>query len=417
MPAMKRIYSFLFLVAAASCIDPYTPNIRGYKSLLVVEGLITDENISHRIKLSRTTGTENSDPEKITDANVFISDDDGIKAHLQNFGDGIYKTDSTSFTGIVGKRYTLQILTSDGKEYKSEECTMIPVAGIDSLYYVKGEEISGNLGEYLTGIRILLNSTDATGKNQYFRWTYDETWRFNIPYTQQYIYHYIKDTTYFFESMAVPNTICWKKNRSGEILTSSILSGAGKNISRQLIQFIPPAKSDRLTIQYSIMVRQYSVSEKEFDFWNNLRKVSESGGDIFDSQPYPVISNIHNVNNAGEMVPGYFEVSAVSQKRIFITSQELEKLNLPYYKTDCVEIAKSPDDWPVGSRVSWNEIYQMFMETGDFTFIGPDVKPGTVLPGTVYQSRLLELLFSPNVCSVCEKSGFTQKPDFWIDLE
>jgi len=46
MRATGRIFAFLFLVAATSCIDPYKPNIKNYDSLLVVEGLITNENSS-----------------------------------------------------------------------------------------------------------------------------------------------------------------------------------------------------------------------------------------------------------------------------------------------------------------------------------------------------------------------------------
>jgi hypothetical protein len=415
MTAIKRIFSFLFLVAVASCIDPYIPNLNNYKSLLVVEGLITNENNSYKIKLSRTTIQKDSVPEKITNANVYITDGDEIKAHLQNCGDGYYKTDSTSFTGVVGQKYTLQILTSEGKEYKSEECTMLPVAGIDTLYYEKGEETSGNLGETLTGIKILLNSADATGMNKYFRWTFEEVWEYIMPLPQQYLYTMINDTTFSFESVFAKN-LCWKKSQLGEIITNSILSGGENYINRQLIKFIAPVKSDRLTQQYSILVKQYSISEKEYNFWNNLKKISEAGGDIFESKPYTVISNIHNVNDESEIVLGYFEVSAIRQKRIFITAYELAPLYLPHYETGCVEIAKSPDDWPVDPP-SWDGIYHLFMDTGDFTFVRPYTK-SDIIPGSyVYMNTLLKLIFSKNVCALCEYTGFTAKPDFWIDLE
>src|SRR5664280_1102400 len=132
---MKRIIAFLFLIAAASCIDPYTPNLKNYNSLLVVEGLITNENSSYKIKLSRTTGQANSISEKVADADVYIIDGSGVKTHLQNSGGGYYKTDSTLFKGVVGQNYTLQILTGDGKEYKSGQSTMLPVADIDKVYY------------------------------------------------------------------------------------------------------------------------------------------------------------------------------------------------------------------------------------------------------------------------------------------
>jgi hypothetical protein len=415
---MKRIFIFLFLAAAGSCIDPYIPNLKNYKSLLVVEGLITNQNNSYKIKLCRTTSKEDSDPEKITDANVFISDGNGMKTHLQNCGDGFYKTDSTLFTGVIGQNYTLEILTSDGKVYKSEECKMLPIAGIDTIYYEKGEDILGDLGE-VTGINIFLNSDDAGGLNQYFRWTFEEVWKTIMTNPQKYTYTRINDTTFRFESVPVIKDVCWKNNRSTEIITGSIHTGGSNYIDRQLIKFIAPVVSDRLTKQYSILVNQYSVSQKEYDFWNSLKEVSEAGEDIFVSQPYSVTSNIHNVNDAGEMVLGYFEVSAVSQKRIYITAGELDTLDIPHYITDCVEIARSPDDWPTPPIPSWNEIYQMFMQTGDYTFVKPIVTEGTVLDGNVDQKSLVELVFSTKACSLCEfkHTGFSVKPDFWIDPE
>jgi Domain of unknown function (DUF4249) len=411
---MKRIFAFLLLVAAASCIDPYTPNLKNYNSLLVVEGLITNENSSYKIKLSRTFSKANSVPESITDANVYIIDGDGIKTDLQNYNNGYYITDSTSFTGVTGQMYTLHILTSDGKEYKSDECALLPVAGIDNIHYVKGEEISGTQGELLTGLKILLNSTDATGMNQYFRWTFEEVWKFRIPYAEQYTYNLVNDTTFDFESVPVIESVCWKKNQSGNIITNSILPGGSNFINNQEIQFIAPVISDRLTQEYSILVKQYSISNNEYDFWNNLKKADETGGDIFASQPFTVISNIHNVKDASEMVLGYFEVSAVMQKRIFITPHNLDSLDLPFYKTDCIEVALSPADF--NYNLTFDGIYHMYVALG-YTFVGPEVTPGKILAGHVLLRDLLKLDFATKVCSICEQTGFTTKPDFWIDLE
>jgi hypothetical protein len=218
--------------------------------------------------------------------------------------------------------------------------------------------------------------------------------------------------------------ICWKGRLSTEIVTSSIGSGGSDYPDRQEIQFIAPAKTDRLTKQYSILVKQFSLSKKEYEFWNNLKKVGETGGDIFAAQPYTVISNIHNVSNANEMVLGYFEVSAVSQKRIFITPNDLVSLNLPDYRTNCDQIAKCPEDWPPPKnawsgpfRPTYDGIYKMYTANGDYTFIRPEVSAGTIIAGTVYLRNLVKFVFAPKACSVCESSGINSRPDFWIDPE
>ena len=45
---------FLLIISLSTCIDPYYLELEDYESLLVVEGMITDEPASNTIKLSRT---------------------------------------------------------------------------------------------------------------------------------------------------------------------------------------------------------------------------------------------------------------------------------------------------------------------------------------------------------------------------
>ncbi len=113
------------------------------------------------------------------------------------------------------------------------------------------------------------------------------------------------------------------------------------------------------------------------------------------------------------MVLGYFEVSAVKEKRIFITSHELDSLALPHYNYNCTAYVMSPEDFPPSSSMSppltFDDIYNMYMSTGDFTFVEPIYNPDT--------GELLKLVFATNICSDCKLTGVTEKPDFWIDLK
>ena len=253
--------------------------------------------------------------------------------------------------------------------------------------------------------------------NEYFRWTFEEVWKFILPGAQQYVCTYIDPDTSFFESVPFLNNVCWKKNESGDIIINSALPGGVNFINGQEIQFINPIESDRLTQEYSILVKQYSISNTEYDFWNNLKKVGEAGGDIFALQPFTVISNIHNVNNNNERVLGYFEVSAVSQKRIFITSHDLDPLYLPHYQTDCVLIRRSPDDYPGDLTATFDKIYRWFMDSGNYIFVKPELKNDNSPVGLITVNNLLKLDFSLKPCALCNLTGFPAKPDFWVDLE
>jgi hypothetical protein len=160
------------------------------------------------------------------------------------------------------------------------------------------------------------------------------------------------------------------------------------------------------------LVKQYSISEKEYQFWNSLKKVNESSGDIFGSQPFSVFSNITNVHDKNEKVLGYFEVSAVSQKRKDITFKDLLNLNLPFFHYDCVRYETKPSDYcPGGTKgcipPTWDELYKMWTKA-QFIFIEPYIDPET--------KKLAEFIFASAICSDCEITGTLVKPSFWIDL-
>jgi hypothetical protein len=408
-----RLRSFvtLFLVLGfCTCIDPYTPRISGTESFLVVDGLVTDENASYEVKLSRTMQSGNSIPEKVSDATVSITDESGNTANLINYGDGLYKTDSTLFRGVVGGTYTLHISTENGNEYVSEPCLMLPVPELDSIYFDKDVEITNNQSEIQQGIRIFIDSEEGNENNRYFRWAFEETWKFRVPMPRKYMY--IDSLTILPLPVDEINEYCWKQRKSSEILVKSFTPGQVPLIKKEPLYFIASDKSDRLSIEYSILVKQYSISKKESDFWDNLKQVNEGGGDIFDSQPFPVISNISNINNTGDRVLGYFQVSAVKQKRKFISFRDIVALNIPLFQSDCKRIEYSPDDFPQSGfapPLTFDDIYTMFsFQPKKYAFVEPKYQSGTRV--------LIELVFTSPECANCALTGTLKRPDYWIDL-
>lgn len=70
--------------------------------------------------------------------------------------------------------------------------------------------------------------------------------------------------------------------------------------------------------KYSIQVKQYSLNEDEYDYWEKRQRITENVGGLYDINPAALPSNLYCIENANETVLGYFGVSAVSSKRIFI---------------------------------------------------------------------------------------------------
>ncbi|NLJ44522.1 MAG: DUF4249 domain-containing protein [Bacteroidales bacterium] len=307
------ILMFYILSLAEGCTIEFDPEIRTDEELLVVEGMITDQNSVNRIKLSLSTrigkpvGTN-----KVTGAVVTITDENGIVTTLRESPAGTYVTDSTVFRGRTGGRYALNVKVN-GKSYETGFVEMLPVPPINSLYYEKvvitAARDSNDIDE---GARIYVDSYDPSGKCLFFRWDYVETWEYQIPYN-------------------VVNKICWVTERSDEILVKNTSLYSQAKVSKFPVLFVSN-KSDRLKETYSILVRQYSVSEEEYNFWEKIRNVSQNVGNLYDVTPMSIQGNIRCCDDPEETVLGYFSVSAVTEKRLFIHDTFL---GLPVFVTYC----------------------------------------------------------------------------------
>lgn len=394
----------LLAISFSGCVDPYVPELKGYESILVVEGLITDDNSSYTVKLSRSVQDQDTVPEVISDAVIYISDESEKNFYLTNFGNGLYKTDSTEFRGMIGNTYVLHIQTAEGNFYESEPYKMEAVSDIDNIYYARDQELGSNGTVMNEGLRIFLDSRG--GINKYYRWDYEETWKFKVPSPKKY--DYVNET--IFVPVADVKEYCYKMRKSQEILIYSTFEGKSDRVEGQNISFIDPKKSDRLLIQYSVLMKQYSISEKEYDFWYNMKQINEKGGSIYSIQPFPVISNIHNVNDPDERVLGYFQVSAVKVKRKFITFSDLSGMNFPIYRNPCKRVEMAPKDYPrslYSPPLTWDDLYEMYSTSG-YYFVEPFFKAGTEV--------LDKMVFAKPECANCEFTGTITKPDFWIDF-
>jgi hypothetical protein len=397
----------IFLLVC-TCIDPYTPNLKGYDSLLTVDALITDANSSCTVKLTRTLQNQNEIPPAVSDAFVYITDDLENISNFINKGGGIYKTDSIEFRGSVGRTYVLHISTSDGQEYESDPCLIYPVPEIESVYFAKDQQQGNNGTQSLDGISIYLDSKDADN-NQYFRWSYEETWKYKVPYPKKYDYFKGPDPdSARFKPVKNVKMFCWNNRPSSEILIRSIINGQAEKIKKQPIFFIATEKSTRLLYQYSVMVNQYSISKNEYDFWENLKRVNETGSDIFARQPYTVLSNLHNRKNLKERVLGFFQVSAVARKRLNIVYDEVGYLGLPFYSNTCRAMSMDRTFWKNVPPTTWDDVYR-FMSTSAYNLF---TEP-------IYDDRgkvLLKMVFTTPECADCEVSGSTNEPYFWKDI-
>lgn len=408
MHMIKKWHRIIFVLVISftliTCIDPYTPRLRSFESRLVVDALLTDELSPGYVRLSRTIELPDDKAPKVTGATVTITDDLGNQVILDERYPGDYRPDSLAFRGEVGRTYKLIIETADGEKYESGPCLMLPVPEIDSLYYGVDQVFSEQTGQFREGITFYIDTKDET-PDSYYRWSYEEWWKFSVP--DPALFKYVNDSTIL--PLAKINQTCYAHTSSDMIDIENTVSGHKGDFIKKPVLFIGSDESDRLMIQYCIEVRQMSLSAREYEFWNLMTEINEAGGDIFDKQPFQVFSNIINTSNPEDQVIGYFQVSGVKQKRLYVTFREAVELDLPMYLYECDRQEKGEIDYPStspGEGFTFNEIHAAFLNSG-YAFVGP-----------IFDSsyNLFRLIFVRPNCSDCTLRGSLSRPWFWTDL-
>jgi len=356
---------FLLVLAAPECIIEFIPEVEENKELLVVEGMITDQNRSNVVKLSKSLPLGRPLIRKpVRAAKVTIEDELGVVTTLKETSPGIYTTDSTKFRGRVGGKYALKIEIS-GFKYQTDFMEMKPVPKIDSLYWEKILiTASERPGEIEEGCKIYLDTYDPERKCLYYRWEYVETWEFWLPYN-------------------VPNSHCWVTEKSNRIMIKNTSVYNRARVTRFPVTFITN-ETDRLKSKYSILVKQYSLNPDEYAYWEKVQNVSENVGSLYDITPMAIQGNVKSITKPEEVVLGYFSVSAMTEKRIFIKEWFKGMPNLySYCPTDTI-FGSLPTE---GRNVTWwvIEDYSSYMppyyvitihrECADCTTRGTNIKP------------------------------------------
>jgi hypothetical protein len=92
------------------------------------------------------------------------------------------------------------------------------------------------------------------------------------------------------------------------------------------IVFIPQG-DEKLSVRYSVLVKQYAISKEAYDYWQSLKSSTELTGSIFDPQPGQITGNVHSLSNPNEPVLGFISASSAQETRIFIPSAAIDGWN------------------------------------------------------------------------------------------
>ena len=368
-----------------SCKLPYNPIATGPNTnYLVVEGMINTGNDSTIIKLSRTVNLANKVTTK-AELNAVISienDANGTTNILKPIKTGVYAIGPLNLSKTA--RYRLRIHTYNGSTYLSDFTPVKESPPIDSLSY----DVLNN------GLYISANTHDATNNSRYYRWEYVETWKFESGIMSYIIV--INDQLVNRDLATQDIHTCWASNNSPEIVLGSSARLVNDIMYKQPIITVP-FSSEKVKLGYSILVKQYALTEDAFNFWQNLKKNTEQLGSIFDAQPSQIQGNIYNVNDKNEPVFGYISAGTVQQKRLTV-------LNTSW-----------PGTWGYGNNNADSKCTVVFVPKKDYPDNFYGTKPIRIPLNSEYDlsGNITGYLASSPQCVDCTLRGTNKKPADW----
>jgi hypothetical protein len=332
----KLLFSVFILVSLFSCKEKYNPDIDTNKQVLVVEGLITNEQTAYQIKLSYTVPYDSTlSTIPVSGAIVTVSDKNGSIFHFteNSFNQGVYFSNPSEFTGTANNEYTLSIVTPDGNTYESTP--QILLSNVNPINAFGEKSVEKSLieinGETTTttkeGVRIFVkfNSIDNTtprfrfkyahlsgyiagieigfGEGGYVAMVYG--WRFSqfssdFAMTSEkfsFLSNQITDQEIcFFEKLLYEDfhTYSGRRTPSGDIIIE-IASGSSHNYLSKRIVYI----------------NKYRLNNDAYQYYLGIKNQLDADNKLFDPVTPQIIGNMTCTSDPDKLALGFFETSSV----------------------------------------------------------------------------------------------------------
>lgn len=365
----------IYLVGCKKAYNP--PEIRMATNFLVIDGSITCGNDAvTTITLSRTTNLGDSVPFR-PELNAFLSieQEQGNVFPMTEQGEGVYKSQPLILD--PAKKYRLQVRTSGNKIYVSDYVTAKTSPAIDSVTWQQDGDAT-----------ISVHTHDPLNNSRYYRWEYNETWTYASLFHAEWG---VKDGRIFLHDSTTQTDSCWRNDNSKNIVVGSSVALSEDVISDFPVAIIPQ-HNERIGKKYSILVKQYALTEEAFRYLQLIQKNTEQLGTLFDAQPSQLKGNIQSADNPNEPVIGFVSASTVTEKRIFIHHSQLTNWHFNASAEFCgifVEVSVNPIDYRI------------------YDYPDPAFAP-------YYFITQGPLVLAKKACLDCREQGGTNvKPSFW----
>lgn len=372
----------IILCCLAGCIDPYSPDLGKGTDMLVINGRITNQEGYQYVEVSRSSDISNPERRPVSGCSIQIVDDCQNIFTMTEINEGRYACQMNNEDLITGTKYKLFVQTPDNRHYQSDFEELLACPPIDSITYEVTQKEMSYPGRNADIVQFYIY-TDASGEYaQSYLWEMTETWEYHSKFP---IAAYYDGAINVLDNLSYEYYTCFKSGMIDEIYTHSTRNVSDSRIQKFPLNYVSD-ETNRLSEKYSLNVRQYSLSDKAYNYLTVIRKLSKETGGIYETQPSGIPGNIINQDDPEEQVLGMFYASSITEKRIFVT------VRFQNYNTYCVPYGFSVDElfeYLAGKDELEYPVYLLMVDFRIFDYADPE-------------------------CFDCRRyGGSTRPPDFW----
>lgn len=374
------------LVFMASCIEEYNLPSNAtemYKEELVIQGRILSGQQS-AIYISQTSPFGKGQGKSIETATVTIIGQNGYESEV-----GVYDNQHSHYaieTTLLPPNtlYAVKVIWN-GETYQSDFQELQTSPDIDEITYKETND----------GISIHVSTHDAEDGRRAYMWTYEEDWEFHSDINMFSMGAPILYNSKIYSGTASNNPYyyCWGHNDSYNIYIYSTENLRENRVTEYKL-FDIPIDDIRISYIYSILVKQWSLSDDAYNYFRIQKLYTEESSGLFTPMPTEIQGNMKCISNPDIKVRGYVLAATITSKRFFIYEKDL---NNPSEYENCHTSIPDPFNG------YWEKWWTEYIDEGKAIAVVPT--SSLDLYSTLYYQE----------CFDCRKTeGATKKrPDFW----
>jgi hypothetical protein len=327
---------FILAILTSACVRELDLKIKDQSSKLVVYGNFTQGAGNRVVSIRRTSDFGSQVSEIVRGANVFLVDEQGKRLPFMETSGGDYAFMDARFQATVGRKYYLEIELKGGDKFRSVASAMPAPIPIQKSYF---RFLPTNVAQKRPALGIMVDlNVPASPQAVHLRWGVRRIWQ-RTSVNLQWVFND------FFRFGPPP--VCYMSDSLTMQAIPLFSSERTNGFLLQQQQLLSLEADKKLFEKNAIEIIQYNTTPEAYQYWQDIRSVANQGGTIFDPPPASVLGNLYPLDDPGERILGFFELTAADTSYFFMEKSQLEPFG--YYVPDpCIRDFGRPE---------WNDTY------------------------------------------------------------